>query len=467
MGKISKFYAMPHPPIIIPEVGRGEEKKIKSTADACIKIGEEVFLEKPDTIIIVTPHGPLFRDAVAISNEECIYGSLDKFNVPQVELTLDIDRGLTNNIINSAREEGIGIAEINRETSKKYGIEFELDHGCIVPLYFITKKYANFKIVHITYGMLSKIELYKFGMCIKNAVEESNENVVFIASGDLSHRLKKDGPYEYSPYGEKFDKKILSLLEKGDVLGVFNMDNTLVENAGQCALRSYYIMLGAMGNSDIKGELLSYEGPFGVGYGVVKFDVKQDKNKNVLNELIKEKHRKYKNKIKNEDVYVRLARESLIYYLKYGEYLDIPSYATDEMKKERRGVFVSLKKDGQLRGCIGTIMPVTGCIAEEIIRNAVAAGENDPRFNPVTEDEIEEIDFSVDVLTQPEKCFKEDLDPKKYGIIVKSGMKCGVLLPDLQGVNTIDQQLSIALKKGNIDFNENYTIERFEVVRHK
>ncbi|QZY54431.1 AmmeMemoRadiSam system protein A [Crassaminicella profunda] len=466
MGKIYAFYTMPHPPIIIPEVGRGEEKKIKETSDACYKVAKEIAHIKPDTIIIVTPHGPLFRDAVAISAGENIYGNLSKFGAAQVELNLDINVPLTEKIIEYSEKEKILSAEITKSSALQYGIKYELDHGAIVPLYFINKKFLNYKVVHITYGMLPKIQLYKFGMCIKKAVEDSNMKAVFIASGDLSHKLTEDGPYEYSSYGEKFDKEIISLLKNGDVLGVFNIDHTTVEEAGECGLRSYYIMLGAMNGYDMKGNLLAYEGTFGVGYGVMNFSMKES-NKDTYNQLIEDKKKRMIQKVESMDTYVRLARESLTHYLMYGEYMDIPDYAKDEIKKCKSGVFVSLKKEGRLRGCIGTIFPTTENVATEIIRNAVAAGERDPRFSPVREDELEELDFSVDVLTEPQEASREELDPKKYGVIVRSGFKSGLLLPNLEGVDTVKQQLDIALQKGNISSDENYMIEKFEVIRHR
>jgi len=137
------------------------------------------------------------------------------------------------------------------------------------------------------------------------------------------------------------------------------------------------------------------------------------------------------------------------------------------MTSKKRGVFVSLKKFGALRGCIGTIFPVTDSIASEIMRNAVEAGEGDPRFSPVSEGEIEDIVFSVDVLTEPIEASIEELNPKKYGVVVRSGKKSGLLLPDLAGVNTIKEQISIVLNKAGISENENYSIEKFEVIRHK
>lgn len=465
MGKILAFYTMPHPPIIIPEIGKGEEKKISATSDACNKIAEQVKKMEPDTIIIVTSHGPVFSDAVAMSCDEKITGDLKKFNVSEVKFEQNINLNLTESIIKYAEEENISVARINGESARNYGIEYELDHGTEVPLYFINKKYKDYKTVHITFGMLPKIQLYRYGMVIKKAVEENDSNVVFIASGDLSHRLLKDGPYEYSPYGKAFDREIISLLEKGDVSKIFNMNQMMIDEAGECGLRSYYIMLGAMNGQDIKGNLLSYEGTFGVGYGVMDFTL-ADNNKNTYQLLLEENMKKYKNNMEQQNPYIRLARESLTHYLLYGEYLNIATYVTEEMKKDKRGVFVSIKKAGELRGCIGTIYPTTKNIASEIIKNAVEAGERDPRFNPIMEDELEDLDFSVDVLTEPEIAIKEELNPKKYGIIVKSSEKSGLLLPTIDGVETVDKQLEIALSKAGIGQEEVYTIEKFEVIRY-
>lgn len=466
MGKIYGFFTMPHPPIVIPEVGHGQEINIENTSQACYKVADDIAQIKPDTIIIVTPHGPLFSDAIAMSYEKSIEGDLGKFGAPKVKQELDINLQLTKKIIECAEKENILTAKITKSSAREYGVKYELDHGTMIPLYFINKKFRNYKLVHITYEMLPKMMLYKFGMCIKKAVEETDVNAVFIASGDLSHRLTKDGPYEYSPYGQKFDKEITSLLERGDVSGVFNIDNKTIEEAGECGLRSYYVMLGAMNGFNIKGDILSYEGPFGVGYGVMSFSLK-DENKDTYNSLVEEKNKMMARKIENEDIYVRLARESLTYYLVHGNYMDLPEYVTPEMKSDARGVFVSLKEEGQLRGCIGTTLPTTESVAKEIVRNAVEAGIHDPRFMPVRESELEYIDFSVDVLTIPQKASVRELDPKKYGVIVKSGVKSGLLLPDLEGVDTVDKQIDIALQKGGISHGEDYTIEKFEVIRHK
>ena len=139
-----------------------------------------------------------------------------------------------------------------------------------------------------------------------------------------------------------------------------------------------------------------------------------------------------------------------------------------EMLHQQAGAFVSIHEHGRLRGCIGTIAPVTESLAQEIIDNAVSAATRDPRFNPITPDELEWLEISVDVLGEPEEISSRDeLDVKRYGVIVTSGSRRGLLLPDLDGVDTVDQQVDIAMRKGGISPRDMYRLERFEVIRHE
>jgi AmmeMemoRadiSam system protein A len=170
-----------------------------------------------------------------------------------------------------------------------------------------------------------------------------------------------------------------------------------------------------------------------------------------------------------QDPYVMLAKETLELYVRTGKRPDIHDYdLPKEMTDKKAGVFVSIKtKAGQLRGCIGTIYPYAKNIAEEIVNNAISAGTRDPRFYPVREEELSDLVYSVDVLMEPEKIESlNELDVKKYGVIVRKGFRSGLLLPDLEGVDTPEDQVRIALMKAGIGPHENYTMERFEVVRH-
>ena len=283
MSKILSRYLMPHPPIIIPEIGKGEEKKVQDTIDSIKEIADEIKTLKPKIIVIITPHGPLFDGAIAVSDVDSIYGDFSKFGNSDIKLNKNVNTILTKKIIENVLDDNISVAPIDKDSKSKYNIEAELDHGALVPLYYIDKEYSDYDLVHITYGILDKSELYKIGMIIKNAIEELNETAVIIASGDLSHRLKETGPYEYNKNGEIFDKKILSLLEDGDTDGIFNMDKNLIEQAGECGLRSIYILLGTLDECEFKGELLSYQGTFGVGYGVMKIKEKMSKDSSLDN----------------------------------------------------------------------------------------------------------------------------------------------------------------------------------------
>ena len=408
----------------------------------------------------------MFSDAIAISNEEKIKGNLIKFRDFETNIELEIDKEFNDELLNLCKSENISATGIDSNLLRRFNKDYELDHGTMVPMYFINKYYTDYKLVHITYSILNDIELYKFGMAIQKTAKNLNKNTVIIASGDLSHRLTEDGPYEYSPQGAKFDKELIENLENGNVVNIFNMDKCMIEEAGECGLRSLYILLGAMEGNSIQGELLSYEGPFGVGYGVMKFK-QESENISNLDKLLKIKEESFNKKIYNSNPYVKLARESLNYYFKNKRLMIASNDLPREMLEERHGVFVSLKKFGQLRGCIGTIFPTTDCVANEIIRNAIQAAIADPRFLEVTEDELVDIDISVDVLTNPIKAIKEELNPKIYGVIVSKGQNRGLLLPDLEGVDTVEEQLNIACQKGGINPNSDYNIEKFEVIRYK
>ncbi|MDD5435557.1 MAG: AmmeMemoRadiSam system protein A [Nitrospira sp.] len=164
---------------------------------------------------------------------------------------------------------------------------------------------------------------------------------------------------------------------------------------------------------------------------------------------------------------IALAREAIKIYLERGEVLKPPAVLTEEMR-ERNGVFVSLKINGRLRGCIGTYEPSAPGVAEEVIFNAINAATEDPRFMPVTLSELEHIDISVDILSSPERITStNDLDPERYGVIVKSGHKRGLLLPDIEGVNSVEQQVGIARSKAGIADDEPIELFRFEVRRYK
>jgi AmmeMemoRadiSam system protein A len=193
----------------------------------------------------------------------------------------------------------------------------------------------------------------------------------------------------------------------------------------------------------------------------------KDKNRRFLNAYLDLETKRLDDKKQIEDPYVSLARDSLSYFVKNRKRMAIPEDTDTKMLTTKAGVFVSLKKDHQLRGCIGTTAPTTPSVAHEIIKNAILAGSEDPRFSPVELSELPFLEVSVEVLMEAQPIESTALlNPKIYGIIVQSGHKSGLLLPNLEGVDTVEEQLSIVLRKAHIHPSEPYTMQRFEVIRH-
>ncbi len=459
---IISAYIVPHPPLIIPKVGNGQEIKIAKTVKAYNKIAEEIGKIKPETIIITTPHSIMYSDYIHVSPGNKAKGDFREFGRFDISFEAEYDQDFVKNLSSSAEIEGIPAGTLGEKRKS-------LDHGTMIPLYFINKYYTDYKIVRISISGLSPVEHYNFGKCIAKTAEETGKKTVIIASGDLSHMLKDEGPYGYAEEGPMFDKEVTSAVSKGDFLPLLTFDEEFCENAGECGLRSFIIMAGALDKKAVSSELLSYEGPFGVGYAVASFEIKgNDENRRFADMFNKKEEERLKHIMSNEDEYVRLARSSLENYVLNQNKINIPEDLPVEMYQNQAGVFVSLKLNGQLRGCIGTIIPTTDSIANEIIQNAISSGLEDPRFSPVTKKELNKIEYSVDILGEKEAISStNELDPKKYGVIVSKGRKSGLLLPNLEGIDTPEQQVSIALKKAGINSNENYRMERFEVVRHK
>jgi AmmeMemoRadiSam system protein A len=452
MGKITGAFIFPHPPIMVEEVGKGEAQKVASSIYGALKASERIAGMAPDTVVIITPHGTLMKDAMTIASDEILQGGLDRFGASGVRLSFDNDLELVDKIMEKADEEGTYCIPMHEDVKKSYGLESGLDHGTVVPLYFVNKKYNNFKLVHITYSFLPREQHYKLGIAIKKAVEELDRKVVVIASGDLSHRLTEEAPAGYDPRGSEYDEKFIKLIKSGEVKKLLSMPADLLESAGECAYNSTAVLLGSLNGCDIRGEVLSYEGPFGVGYCIAELHTCTSMDK-------KEE--------KTSDPYVKLAVDTLETYVRTGKKIPVPEGLPAAMLKEKAGVFVSLKKYGELRGCIGTIAPTTTNIAMEIIQNAVSAGTRDPRFMPVAKEELSDLVYSVDVLGKPEPIkSKEELDVLKYGVIVRNNGRSGLLLPNLEGVDTVDYQVDIALQKAGIRRGESYKMERFEVIRH-
>ena len=312
-------------------------------------------------------------------------------------------------------------------------------------------------------------EHYRLGQMIRDAVGSLGRRAVFVASGDLSHKLQDYGPYGYAPEGPQYDERIMDVCGRAAFGELFDFDETFCDRAAECGHRSFVIMAGALDGLSVKAEQLSHEDVTGVGYGICTFyPGDPDGSRHFLDEYLKKTEDKLSAERAKEDPYVRLARASVEHYILKHRKMEMPQDLPAELISRRAGAFVSIHEHGKLRGCIGTISPVRDCLAQEIIDNAVSASTRDPRFDPIKAGELKWLEISVDVLGDPEPVSSPDeLDVKRYGVIVTKGRKRGLLLPDLDGVDTVEEQISIAKSKAGIaDWDKKVELQRFEVVRH-
>ncbi|MCI1960192.1 MAG: AmmeMemoRadiSam system protein A [Clostridia bacterium] len=446
----------------MPEVGHGEEKKIQTTIDAYRFAMRSAAQFRPDTVVVTSPHSVMYADYFHISPGTHAEGSFSQFGAPKVKIEAEYDTEFVSVLSNLCGQNSIPAGTMGERNR-------HLDHGTMIPIRFLQENYSDFKLVRIGLSGLNPIMHYRLGQYISKTADELNRKVVVIASGDLSHKLKPEGPYGFAPEGPVFDSKVTDILGRGDFLSLLEMDSDLCESAAECGLRSFWIMAGTLDKKSVESSLISYEGPFGVGYSVSSFIVTgTDEARDFSKQYIKDEKKQLEEKKNAEDSFVRLARYSLETYVKEGMYAEIPENLPNELTSVRAGAFVSIKKDGRLRGCIGTILPVHSSLAEEILHNAVSAAVHDPRFAPITPDELDKLVYSVDVLSTPEPIeSSKQLDVKRYGVIVENGNRRGLLLPDLAGVDTPLKQIEIACQKAGISPDEDIKMWRFEVVRHK
>ena len=454
-------YMVPHPPMIIPQVGRGSEKQVLKTIQSYEAVASEIALLRPETIIVTSPHSVLYADYFHISPGNHASGDFGSFRAPEISFRKQYDTELVRALCAITTAEDFPAGTLGERDK-------HLDHGTMVPLYFVDRQYTDYRLVRIGLSGLSIADHYTFGMLLRRAVENTGRKAVLIASGDLSHKLQTYGPYGFAKEGPEYDRRIMEVAGRAAFGEMLEFEENFCDKAAECGHRSFVIMAGALDGLAVEAKVYSHEDVTGVGYCICSFHpAGPDENRHFLDQFLASQEEKIRKRRESEDPYVRLARKTVESYVLERTTPEIPDWATDEMKQNRAGVFVSIHKDGRLRGCIGTFLPTRENIAKEIISNAVSASTRDPRFDPIGPDELKRLEINVDVLSEPEEISgMEKLDVRRYGVIVSCGSRRGLLLPDLDGVDTVEDQVDIARRKGGIRENEPVTLERFEVVRH-
>lgn len=445
----------PHPPIMVPEVGRTSAAAVRGSIDGMAELTRRLISSGAETVILISPHAPLEPYAFVAYQGSVLQANFANFRAPAVRFEVHVDEEMLQAIAEAAGQEGYEVAGL--------GTGQNLDHGTAVPLYFLKRNGWTGRVVALGYSFLSNEDHLRFGSCIGKAISKTGRAAGLIASGDLSHRLKADAPAGYNPTAYLFDNEIVDALRKNSPERIINIDQDLRRLAGECGYRSMLIALGAIKEQKWACEVLHYEAPFGVGYLVAQLAVskpamQQQRDREATDtDLLSASGAELP----------RLARAAVETYVLHGKQID-SSRTAGELLQARAACFVSLKtSEGQLRGCIGTVEPVKDTLADEIIANAINASSRDPRFLPVTPEELSGLRYSVDILTAPEPAKLADLDPAIYGVIVEDeeGSHRGLLLPDLEGVDSVAKQVEIAAQKAGIPQGAAIRLSRFRVSR--
>jgi len=433
----------PHPPIMVPEVGRESIEGVRASIDAMAKLTQRIIDSGAESIILISPHAPLEVDSFVAYEGPKVYGDFSNFHAPGTEFSVLVDDELLSTITRSAASENYRVSMLDDDL---------LDHGTAVPLYFLLRNGWHGRVVPLGYSFLSNHDHLRFGACIAKAVDQLGRRVAFIASGDLSHRLKPEAPAGYNPSAHFFDEEVIAALRGNAPDRIVEIDHDLRRLAGECGYRSMLVAIGAAAELPLSCDVMSYEAPFGVGYLVAQLT-------NAPVSLMSDTP---------EDL-PALARRAVETFTQTGEVVD-PFISPAGLLGARAPCFVCLKmRDGELRGCIGTIEPAKDTLAQEIVANAISAATSDPRFDPVNESELAELMYSVDVLLPAEPAEMEELDPSVYGVIVEdeSETRRGLLLPDIPGVETAQQQVEIAKRKAGISPETPVKLSRFKVERYR
>ncbi len=416
-----------HPPVLVPEVGGPNAERVEATAAAMRRLDAILSRTDADLLIVVSPHSPAGAFDLPVRRGPEVSGDLGRFRAPHVRVAATVDLDCTARLMTVAGQAGFRLS---------WSADDDLDHGVVVPLHFLPRTRAGRAVIILGISGWPLEQFHRFGAWLHGQLQD--RDAILLASGDLSHRLTRDAPYGFRKEGSLFDDLVVGALRTQDWESIERVDPELVEEAGECGLRPLAILLGAARAAGLRSDVLSYEGPFGVGYPVVHFG--QDAGVTDIQAL---------------------GRRAIETYLRDGRVIDPPEPVAPELRRPS-AAFVTLRKAGELRGCMGSIIPTQASAAAEIVRYAIASAIRDPRFDPVALQEVEQLTVSVQLLDPPEPVTSlADLDPAVYGVIARRGDRQALLLPGIEGIESVAQQLAAVCQKAGIDPGGPLTLERF------
>jgi AmmeMemoRadiSam system protein A len=448
----------PHPPVLLPAVGKGEERKAALTLSGFAELDRLAAEWAPDAVLCLTPHGPMFENALCVMDFDPYTEGLQDFGF-RSEHQWPLAIPLHDAVGPALHEAGISFVHLDPPKARRYNVKPLLDHGGAVPLTLIPALHHK-PLLCLTPGFVPRKTLYRAGAVLAGVIEGSSQRVLVLASGDLAHS-HPGGVYPATPEGPEFDRRLEDAFRQGDRSALLDMPEDFIRKAAQCAVNPFVMAMGILDGKDASFQVYSREAPYGVGYMTASALPGTASVPSLLH-----------NRETLADPYVSLARAAVRSWVLNQTAPDLASLglAPKDVKAltgRRAGAFVSLHTDGALRGCIGTIQATQPDLAGEIIYCARQSCSADPRFAPVRAGELGALEIKVDILGDPEPVSgPEHLDARRYGVIVQRGAQRGLLLPDLEGVDTVEEQLDIARQKAGIPPGAKVDLFRFEVERH-
>jgi MEMO1 family protein len=432
---------MPHPPVLIPAVGRERLADVDSSVRAMREVSREVVSAGADTLVLISPHTPRQPMAFPVWAQERVAGTFAPFGVPGEGVELPVDTVFLDALAKIGPQAGAGIHAMRGPA---------LDHGALVPLWFLHEAGWRGPTVIIGLNWPGAGGLRELGRAIAEAAKATGRNIVIVASGDMSHRLIPGAPAGYEPSAKEFDRTFVEILRKRAYRDVDRIDPGLQNRAAEDVVDSTVVALSAVNWSSDGGRVLSYEGPFGVGYTVaVLYSAAADGSHAPVS---------------GEEL-PRIARVSVETAIRRGS--EKPPEPASDYLARRAGVFVTIRTaGGALRGCVGSLdNPKCANLVEETWSMAQLAAFRDGRFRPVDAWELHHLRFEVSVLHSFEEVSSTaELAPERWGVLVETpDGRRATLLPGIAGITTAEQQFAAVCEKGGIRSAELSRIVRYQV----
>ena len=437
----------PHPPVIVPAVGRGRERDVQDTLDAFAQLRARLAEAEPDVLLFICPHGVVTRDRFHVLRGRLV-GNLERFGAREVAFDRAADGPLIDAILQEAEARGIRLDAVEEWEAN--------DHSAWVPLHYLEPAAPSSTVVMLSISFGSAEDHYALGRVVAEVMAGSAKRVAIIASADGAHTLREDGPYGFHPASIEFEERFHTAFERWDLEQMLGFDETFRMQAGEDSIPSVAFLMGALSYHDVTTRILASEGPWGVGYMTGLVEVGRVRG-----------YGEPQATMSVTPAEVRIARAAVEAYVQEGKRLaDVP-FAEERLRSRAGGAFVTIVDGaGALRGCIGTTIPTEARLLDEIVANAIGAASRDPRFSPVKAEELPGLRYKVDLLSTPERIAdRNELDAARFGVVVESGEKRGLLLPDLAGIETVAEQIRVACEKAEIGEGEPLTLWRFEVRR--